>query len=513
MKKFISKSIMATILCMMIVAGVCASNIDGFVKEKNDRSCMLVSINQGNAQASGSEEYCKLCGRSKNHIEAEAVLKYYNVYYINTWQTECDSYAKYLIRHEPYIYSNHKNLETKSQCDGWNGYSSELQYKKHSYYEEYETPVVNMKQKVFYYNAKNIAPEFTVTFSGKTIASNNYSYYITSNRDRTGGVSRDYTYCKNGTKSVNATGHYYMYILFDPSNTAGPNGTTFLGSLEVEFDVLAQDEVFALQDGSKLYILHEKYNYAATYFSLNPEGTSIPNAGNVYHLADGRTLTITDNGLTSGKAAYTISGTSSGNSGNSGNDSGGSGNNSSGGGNGSTGNTTNTTNNGSVKEEGGNSYYYDASGNKLTDVIVKTDQGYYYFGQSGAREYPDNEYIKGIWFSNGVGSLSYCNGSWKSNSTGWWFEDGGYYPANKWLKIDGKWYYFCTDGYMDYSEYRDGYWLNSDGSWNPAYCGGTWKKDSTGWWFEDGGWYPYNEWLWINGTHYYFNGSGYCTNP
>ena len=508
---------MATILCMMIVAGICTSNIDGFVKEKNDSSsCMLVSVNQGNAQAlsnTGSEEYCKVCGRSTEHIEAEAVLKYYNVYYINDWQTECYNYTWQLRTSSPFIYSNHKNIESNTNCKGVEGYSSELKYKKHSYYEEYETPVVNMKQKVFYYNAKNITPEFTVSFSGKTIASNNYSYYITSNRDRTGGVSRDYTYCKNGAKSVNATGHYYMYVLFDPSNTAGPNGTTFLGSLEVEFDVLAQDEVFALQDGSKLYILHEKYNYAATYFSLNPEGTSIPNAGNVYHLADGRTLTITDNGLTSGKAAYTISGTSSGNSGNSGNGSGGSGNNSSGGGNGSTGNTTNTTNNGSVKEEGGNSYYYDASGKKLTDVIVKTDQGYYYFGQSGAREYPDNEYIKGIWFSNGVGSLSYCNGSWKSNSTGWWFEDGGYYPANKWLKIDGKWYYFCTDGYMDYSEYRDGYWLNSDGSWNPAYCGGTWKKDSTGWWFEDGGWYPYNEWLWINGTNYYFNGSGYCTNP
>ena len=63
---------------------------------------------------------------------------------------------------------------------------------------------------------------------------------------------------------------------------------------------------------------------------------------------------------------------------------------------------------------------------------------------------------------------------------------------------------------MDYSEYRDGYWLNADGSWNLAYYGGHWASDSTGWWYTDySGWYPTSEWLWIDGSCYYFKADGY----
>ena len=63
---------------------------------------------------------------------------------------------------------------------------------------------------------------------------------------------------------------------------------------------------------------------------------------------------------------------------------------------------------------------------------------------------------------------------------------------------------------MDYSEYRDGCWLNADGTWNKAYSGGYWASDSTGWWYTDAsGWYPVNTWLWIDGSCYYFKASGY----
>ena len=101
-------------------------------------------------------------------------------------------------------------------------------------------------------------------------------------------------------------------------------------------------------------------------------------------------------------------------------------------------------------------------------------------------------------------------GSWKSNSNGWWYEysDGSY--AMGWTEIDGYWYYFLGNGYMDYSEYRDGCWLNADGTWNTAYSGGYWASDSTGWWYTDAsGWYPVNTWLWIDGSCYYFKASGY----
>ena len=101
-------------------------------------------------------------------------------------------------------------------------------------------------------------------------------------------------------------------------------------------------------------------------------------------------------------------------------------------------------------------------------------------------------------------------GSWKSDALGWWYEysDGSY--ASGWTEIDGYWYYFLGNGYMDYSEYRDGCWLNADGTWNTAYSGGHWASDSTGWWYTDNsGWYPVSTWLWIDGSCYYFKASGY----
>lgn len=129
---------------------------------------------------------------------------------------------------------------------------------------------------------------------------------------------------------------------------------------------------------------------------------------------------------------------------------------------------------------------------------------------SSSKSKPSNEWIKGQWYdSNGNTSYKY-KGSWKSNSKGWWFEDAsGWYPYSQWQKIDGKWYYFCADGYMDYSEYRDGCWLGSDGAWNEDYSNGTWHLGSKGWWYSDGNWYPVNQNLWIDGTKYYFNSEGY----
>ena len=79
-----------------------------------------------------------------------------------------------------------------------------------------------------------------------------------------------------------------------------------------------------------------------------------------------------------------------------------------------------------------------------------------------------------------------------------------------WKQIDGKWYYFTADGYMDYSEYRDGCWLGADGAWDENYAGGHWMSDSSGWWYTDNsGWYPKSQWLWIDGVQYYFDASGY----
>ncbi|SEQ80810.1 Putative cell wall binding repeat-containing protein [Lachnospiraceae bacterium NE2001] len=122
-----------------------------------------------------------------------------------------------------------------------------------------------------------------------------------------------------------------------------------------------------------------------------------------------------------------------------------------------------------------------------------------------------SEWVNGKWYE-ADGSQTYAGvGSWKSDENGYWFEDSsGWYPVSTWQKIDGKWYYFLDNGYMDYSEYRDGCWLGADGAWVESYYGGKWCSDATGWWYTDAaGWYPVSQWVWIDGSQYYFNGSGY----
>lgn len=99
---------------------------------------------------------------------------------------------------------------------------------------------------------------------------------------------------------------------------------------------------------------------------------------------------------------------------------------------------------------------------------------------------------------------------WKKNSTGWWAEySDGSYPVSAWKRIDNTWYYFNDSGYMVSNEWRDGYWLSSNGALEYAYTA-SWKHNSFGWWFEDGsGWYPSSSWQKIDGCWYYFDASGY----
>lgn len=125
-----------------------------------------------------------------------------------------------------------------------------------------------------------------------------------------------------------------------------------------------------------------------------------------------------------------------------------------------------------------------------------------------------NEYVNGVWYGpDGKADKVYNKGHWRSDASGYWFEDNGYYPTSSWLKIDGKYYYFCADGYMDYSEYRDGCWLNADGSWNESYSGGHWNEWAPGsgwWWYTDNtGYYPNGGSCWIDGHQYQFDADGW----
>lgn len=58
-------------------------------------------------------------------------------------------------------------------------------------------------------------------------------------------------------------------------------------------------------------------------------------------------------------------------------------------------------------------------------------------------------------------------GQWQQDSNGWWYQnDNGSYPVNQWLEVDGKQYYFNSDGYMLHDTTTpDGYQVGADGAW------------------------------------------------
>ena len=142
------------------------------------------------------------------------------------------------------------------------------------------------------------------------------------------------------------------------------------------------------------------------------------------------------------------------------------------------------------------------------------------------------------------------NGTWKQDSTGWWYDNGdGTYPKNEiktikgtdyyfnasgymvtgWAQINGKWYVFDSSGAMKKNAWEGNYWLGADGvmitsnwvdnnqyyvgadgKWIPDYGVAKWKQDSTGWWYDNGdGTYPHGEFKTIDGTEYYFKENGY----
>lgn len=83
----------------------------------------------------------------------------------------------------------------------------------------------------------------------------------------------------------------------------------------------------------------------------------------------------------------------------------------------------------------GNWYYFLANGYMATDEYIKSNN----YSQDKRLYYVDKE---GIWNGN-----SYY---WKQNEKGWWIESiqTGWYPKSEWAKIDSKWYYFNSSGYM-----------------------------------------------------------------
>lgn len=71
-----------------------------------------------------------------------------------------------------------------------------------------------------------------------------------------------------------------------------------------------------------------------------------------------------------------------------------------------------------------------------------------------------------------------AHAEWKSNTTGWWYTEGNSW-ATGWRNIDGKWYYFYSDGYMAHDTTIGGYYLNSSGAWTTSGNSNSYSSTST----------------------------------
>ena len=103
--------------------------------------------------------------------------------------------------------------------------------------------------------------------------------------------------------------------------------------------------------------------------------------------------------------------------------------------------------------------------------------------------YAQNEYIDGRWLDANGWNDSKWNGSWKKNSKGKWFQSGSWYPTNRWLKIDHKWYYFGASGYIARSKWMkigsSWYYLKQNGQMAVSEKVGKYEFDSEGKWIDN----------------------------
>lgn len=95
---------------------------------------------------------------------------------------------------------------------------------------------------------------------------------------------------------------------------------------------------------------------------------------------------------------------------------------------------------------------------------------------------------------------------WQKNDTGYWYvKEGGSYPKDKFEKIDGTWYYFDGSGYM----LADRWHKHSDGNWywfdNSGAMATGWKKIADKWYYFDVKGAMKTGWVKYKDTWYYLD--------
>ena len=108
---------------------------------------------------------------------------------------------------------------------------------------------------------------------------------------------------------------------------------------------------------------------------------------------------------------------------------------------------------------------------------------------------------------------------WKHDTKGWWYKrTDSSYPKSCWENINGKDYYFNSEGYMVTNQYIKSsdyktngiLWYVDEGGVcdSVKYC---WKSNSKGYWLAEksGVWYARTQWLLVDNVWYYALDSGY----
>ena len=178
----------------------------------------------------------------------------------------------------------------------------------------------------------------------------------------------------------------------------------------------------------------------------------------------------------------------------------------------------------------GGSWYYFGGNGMMRTGWQEISGSWYYFGTDGAMRkswqsiggiwyyFGDSGAMKTGWISSGsswyyLDSSGATKSGWLEYNGNWYYLDSSGVMITGWKQIGNSWYYFKSNGAMASNEYREGYYINPDGTWTYKYKA-SWHQNSKGWWFgDDHGWYAKDSKQTINGKVYIFDANGYCKNP
>lgn len=158
-------------------------------------------------------------------------------------------------------------------------------------------------------------------------------------------------------------------------------------------------------------------------------------------------------------------------------------------------------------QDGQTWYYANGSGVMQTGWLNRGGTWYYLTGSGAMVE--GWSYIGSSWYYMVPGNGAMVGAGWHLIDNSWYYMNGsGAMCSNRWIGN----YYVGGSGAMLTNTWVGSYWVGADGNWIPNYDpdqNARWVQDGNTWYYQrtDGSRIT-NSWKKINGTWYYFAGSG-----